>query len=151
MCSGSSRVLAIICMVSGVNSAIDYRFCRVYRQEGLGFGYGMVSRVSSEGQLARQGWILGIVWLAGQLSRVGFWVSYMVRRVSSAGQLGYRVGFRLSYGQQGQFGRVARQGWVSAIVWLAGLVRQSGQVGLGFGYRMISRVSIIAVWCTCIL
>ena len=49
MRSGSSRVLAIIYMVSGVNSAIDYRFGRVTVGR-VGFQlYGMVSRVSSAG------------------------------------------------------------------------------------------------------
>ena len=43
MRSGSSRVLAIICMVSGVNSAIDYRF----------------------GRVGRKGWVSAMVWLAG--------------------------------------------------------------------------------------
>ena len=36
---------------------------------------------------------------------------------------------------------VGRASWVSAIVWLAGLVRQGRYVGLGFGYGMVSRVS----------
>ena len=48
MRSGSSRVLAIVCMVSGVNSAIGYRF----------------------GRVGRKGWVLAMVWLAG-LDRQG--------------------------------------------------------------------------------